>query len=122
MSIPEKPSGQGAVCTPGSWDQQEQASPAPEATLLAWALATRVAVGTGLPSSPQHKQVIRLQVLDQTLPPGTLKDREELRPTFFTMAVLLQVSSIHLIFNGTKRKKGRRKLLPNLTLERLCQV
>lgn len=42
--IPNEISGQGVVLTPGSCGPQEQASPAPEETLRAWALAARVAL------------------------------------------------------------------------------
>lgn len=108
--IPHETPGQGGVHTPSSWDQQQQASPAPEETLRAWGLAARVALGgLSCPPAPSISQIIRLPALGQTLPPGPLKDREELRTAFLRRAVMPQVSTTRPIFTAVAKKKKKRK-------------
>lgn len=107
--IPKETSGQGAVCTPRSCDQQEQASLAPAETLHARGLTAHVTLWRAeLFSSPQSKQVIRLSAHGQTLPPGPLKDREELR-TSFLRTVVPQVSTMYPILTGMAQRKRKGK-------------
>lgn len=106
--IPKETSGQGAVCTPSSCDQQDKLL-CPRRDSDARGLTAHVTPWRAeLFCSPQGKQVIRLSAHGQTLLPGPLKDREELR-TAFLRTVVPQVSSMHPILTGMAQRKRKGK-------------